>query len=618
MRARPTAVGRWRAGYCAPPLTPRHLAALVLLTAGLALPLTASLSLWPGLDLWGHGDSAADAQAGFRGAHGYDWEAEAREEAEAADSGGLFHMLRRLLQEEGPSKLTEEKDPATGCPLPKVDMEKDHYSCVVWKKVCVDQNVIVSYDPDTHPKHSMGTLPYLNISEIMYNLPSKFGIGDRYRKGSALRFPALYVRPSNDMEEEAELQGDPTFSVCTMPMLLYAHYPFNAAETYRYIFEKLVTLQLAGFFNKHLTLVPGVPPGTRVPSYTKFWYGSLTDKAVVSLSELSARKPTTAPSNATWEGRHVRCFETMLGCRVRYDRYGLKFYRAAQYVVDHYKPQYLSQSAAFEQRLFAARGVSIPEDPSVLKLVFISRNDDQSAVGRTILNEQELVAACNAAPAADLPPPAWGSPYKKFFCFAHTFGESQLMDVWVMRRVDAILGMHGAGLTNGLYMKPGGAIIEVRPFGFSGRESWANRYARFKASTPAEAPWPIHWYGIDTFNASLSEPGMFEKEDKPHFSKFRVIKARDRHVRITWPSMRHQLLTVALSARTHARYMSLRYGGSYYITDTLEQAEWPGNDPHVKKDLQRNFTSIQAEWDMALKIPVDQAALDFAATPDKL
>ena len=29
-------------------------------------------------------------------------------------------------------------------------------------------------------------------------------------------------------------------------------------------------------------------------------------------------------------------------------------------------------------------------------------------------------------------------------------------------QVDAILGMHGAGLTNGLYMKPGGAIIEVR------------------------------------------------------------------------------------------------------------------------------------------------------------
>ncbi len=27
----------------------------------------------------------------------------------------------------------------------------------------------------------------------------------------------------------------------------------------------------AGFFNRYVTLVPGVPPGTKVPSYTKFW-----------------------------------------------------------------------------------------------------------------------------------------------------------------------------------------------------------------------------------------------------------------------------------------------------------------------------------------------------------
>ena len=62
-----------------------------------------------------------------------------------------------------------------------------------------------------------------------------------------------------------------------------------------------------------------------------------------------------------------------------------------------------------------------------------------------------------------------------------------------------------------------------------------------------------------------------------------VIKARDRHVRITWPSMRHMLLTVALSARTHARYMSLRYGGSYYITDTLEQVR-AAAAPHCSED----------------------------------
>ncbi|KXZ43611.1 hypothetical protein GPECTOR_85g341 [Gonium pectorale] len=500
-------------------------------------------------------------------------------------------------------------------PLAQVDFKKDRYQCVVWRQACIDQNVIVSYDEATHPKTSMGTIPSLNVSEIMYNIPSKYGIGDRYRKGSALRFPALYVRPSNDMEEEADLQ-QPAFSKCTVPMLLYAHYPYNAAETFRYIFEKLVTLQEAGFFDRRVTLVPGVPPGTRVPSYTKFWYGSLSDRAVVSLSELSARKPHDTPSNATWEGRHVRCFETVVGCRIRYDRYGLRFYNAGQHVAKHYMPQYLARSAEFEERLFKTRKVRLPTDPSVFKLVFVSRSKDHSTVGRTILNEDELIATCNSAPAADRPPPEWGGPYKSYFCFAHVFGEDQLMDVWLMRRVDGVLGMHGAGLTNVLYMKPGGSVVEVRPFGFSGRESWANRYARFKASSPAERPWPVFWFGIDTFNASLSEPSMFEKDDKPHYSKFRVIRARDRHVRITWPSLRHQLLNMAAVARTHDRYMALRLSGAFYITDTLEQAEFPGQDPHVPKAQQRNFTDPDAERRLAVRIPLNQTVLAAAAAPD--
>ncbi len=189
--------------------------------------------------------------------------------------------------------------------------------------------------------------------------------------------------------------------------------------------------------------------------------------------------------------------------------------------------------------------VRLPSDPSVFKLVFISRSPEQQSVGRTILNEAQLIEQCNAAAGADAPPPFWRVPYKRFFCFAHTFGANQLMDVWLMRRVggkgggegaracarayvlalacrardgqavcdlphtscakmspssppfvklavhqfmavitylqvDALVGMHGAGLTNALFMKRGGAVLEVRPFGFSGRESWANRYARFK------------------------------------------------------------------------------------------------------------------------------------------
>ena len=44
-------------------------------------------------------------------------------------------------------------------------------------------------------------------------------------------------------------------------------------------------------------------------------------------------------------------------------------------------------------------------------------------------------------------------------------------------------------------------------------------------SSPAEEPWPIHWYGLDTFNASNSEPGLFEKDPQPHYTRFKVRAA---------------------------------------------------------------------------------------------
>lgn len=79
--------------------------------------------------------------------------------------------------------------------------------------------------------------------------------------------------------------------------------------------------------------------------------------------------------------------------------------------------------------------VRLPEDMGVLKVVLISRTPHQSAVGRTIRNEVDMINRCNSAQGVDLPPSEWGVPYRKYFCFAHIFGENQLMDVWLMRQV---------------------------------------------------------------------------------------------------------------------------------------------------------------------------------------
>ncbi len=42
------------------------------------------------------------------------------------------------------------------------------------------------------------------------------------------------------------------------------------------------------------------------------------------------------------------------------------------------------------------------------------------------------------------------------------------------------MGVHGSALTNAEFMRRGSSLIELRPFGFSGRESWPNIYMKVR------------------------------------------------------------------------------------------------------------------------------------------
>ena len=65
-------------------------------------------------------------------------------------------------------------DPLTGCPLPAVDLQRSlGFVCVEWRKACLDQNAVIVFDPAVHPAHAMADIPTLNVSDVMYNYPSK-------------------------------------------------------------------------------------------------------------------------------------------------------------------------------------------------------------------------------------------------------------------------------------------------------------------------------------------------------------------------------------------------------------------------------------------------------------
>ena len=42
------------------------------------------------------------------------------------------------------------------------------------------------------------------------------------------------------------------------------------------------------------------------------------------------------------------------------------------------------------------------------------------------------------------------------------------------QEADVLVGTHGAALIHALFMRRGGALVEVRPYGFHGR--WPNQY----------------------------------------------------------------------------------------------------------------------------------------------
>lgn len=100
---------------------------------------------------------------------------------------------------------------------------------------------------------------------------------------------------------------------------------------------------------------------------------------------------------------------------------------------------------------------------------------------RLITNEPQLLERCNAwtPPAACV---AGGVPTR---CVIRTFGKKGFRrDVKAVQDVDILVGTHGAALVHAVFMRRGAALIEVRPYGFSGK--WPDQYHRSMARAQNE------------------------------------------------------------------------------------------------------------------------------------
>uniref|UniRef100_A0A383VT21 Uncharacterized protein n=1 Tax=Tetradesmus obliquus TaxID=3088 RepID=A0A383VT21_TETOB len=143
-----------------------------------------------------------------------------------------------------------------------------------------------------------------------------------------------------------------------------------------------------------------------------------------------------------------------------------------------------------------------------------------------------------------------------------------LSDVALLDETDVVVGLHGAQLFNALYMPAHKALVEVRPFEFTG--GWPDTY--FKGPLAGEEQHAdnsdgIFWFGIDTVKPSNSKPGKWEVEGGG------CCHARDRHTRIEPAALEVMLRRIVWAAEDPQKYKQLASKGDTHITDTLQPAE---------------------------------------------
>merc|ERR1712232_83173 len=153
-----------------------------------------------------------------------------------------------------------------------------------------------------------------------------------------------------------------------------------------------------------------------------------------------------------------------------------------------------------------------PKRPS-LQVAFALR----PGPNRRILNLEDIMKRCKGAEVSGKP----------ITCETLKFGNAS-RDVCEIQRFDVLVSMHGAQLTNGMFMKPGSSAIELRPNRWWGLDKrmdgrtdhidfWGASLNRLFILANTTLYW---WYGIQGKNSTRGP-----------YSKI----ARDDDVKISWP-----------------------------------------------------------------------------------
>ncbi|GIL67099.1 hypothetical protein Vafri_20541, partial [Volvox africanus] len=391
--------------------------------------------------------------------------------------------------------------------------------CRVLRKVCFYQNALVSFDPSYSTSYDLATnrselrqpLPYLPTWTSSWNIPGVLNtdaiVGNQEAYVLTLR-PASRLDAALNLQhpQQQQQQQGPAFSRCTVPAVLLTDWPFNfgeffanGASTADLLFRKLKMLP-----ERDVTLALALPAGLSLMTFHQALLGHLSVRPVTTLERIAAEAEVAAvrgggphaSSASSWshDGVPRACFERVLVCKLQGTHQSSPLATAAT-VAAHLNNAANGGPLPYDPLGFGAVAGVTPEvavsDVSGVgqRLPSASLLSDQDSTlrvavevrrggVRTIRNLHQVVNECNNMEWKEVggfdrvscrPLVTYDTPQQS--------GTDRFRaTVAAVRSVHVLVAVHGAGATNGFFLRPHGdtsaALLEVRPCGFGSIFPW--------------------------------------------------------------------------------------------------------------------------------------------------
>ena len=267
----------------------------------------------------------------------------------------------------------------------------------------------------------------------------------------------------------------PPLSSC-VPLVFWPLWGYNIGEFFQNSILPIAELLAAGAIDREgLLLLPEVG-GWPLRDFHTAMLRAFTAQPVRTVGQL-------APKCGRRRGECARpaCFARAVFCRFR-DVYDGRPWPVAPWSAAQTVARHLRKPGAPLPVPRASLGAT-----AAYVVLFASRRAAKNGA-RLISNEAGLLEECNRwapppacveAPSARAGRPSAASlglpPTVASRCALRTFGAKGFRaDVAAVRAADVLVGTHGAALVHAIFMGRGGALVEIRPYGFVGR--WPDQY----------------------------------------------------------------------------------------------------------------------------------------------